>query len=1163
MSTPQHPDWIAGVEPPPPDPVPAEPETPKPSARPTSSTTRPTAQTRATVAAEGTVIPIAYGRLQLGAKVFAVATDETTGLSLIGCIWCLGEIEEIECVMDGDTEIVDRVDYLGTTTQVADPWLAAAIDGYADTLVWESEAGDVGVAYSVLRVNTSSSSPRPVATVKAKLVYDPDLDDTVYSDCPALALADFETSLVYGEGRAIDWDSVSAVKAANNELLADGSKRRTLGLSIDRVASVENHRKTLELYAGCWVVSAVDYDVKLIVDGPGDTVFDFTPDIIVEGSVRIQKTGRKDAPTVVTVNYTETVDEDGAELTEWRDASATVKAPGVDAGTKAWRETRIGMTGITNAAQAYREATQHLNRYLLTDLEVEFTAMDEALDVTAGDLTGFQHPLLGSQSKPMRAEYCKAAAPGRWSVRLYEHDNGVYSDEILTQPGYTDTNLPSPLNPPAPTSLVLSEEIYQLQNGTYSSRIKAVWGEPTFAYTQNYRVTLKGGLDPDTGEQTPEALFWMADTLGLPTGVAGERYTVAGPVQEGAVMTVSVETVSTAGTASDALFDQITPAGKYLIPGDVPVLSAVQIGADTVRLTWQAAADIDIWQYEVRTGDSWDSGTVLDRVDGLSLLVSPLPSGAHLFYVKAIDSVGNYSENPATASLTVALPPDVTGFDGFEVGGTVYLNWDESASIFVQRYEVRWADVGLTWDEANLIDIVDATTLTTTQVPQGTWMFFIKAVDTAGVRSENAVEKQISVSLDSGSFLLGAFNIERPNSADNMEGWWHRPEGFGAVLEDVFREEFYLGTLDGWTTQGTWTPTPGKVSIAWPQGALAVAYLTSDTKFAYDPRLQYQFEAVIRVPDSDTANCILRIGYIGYDDTGTAVDIDGNANGSGSHLQHYHCLADAGVVHGDRVTITGYTLGQNNPGDRVPVDPAAVCHPNVTQLAASVMVSNASCPAAGMNVEIESLRVRVRAPDVMHYVTDMGDTPAALWPATMDTYTGILATYHTSGNCEWLSTVFDVGLLVTGDWSVEMGISELSATVTAQLELSEDGTSWDTYTELAAKTTARYARLRVSGTGSATAHVFSTVGVLRVNAIPLVENGVVTTGAGGKVTVTLQNEYTAVKAVVTTPYGVTAAHSSVVDNVSLGDPTTFDIYVFDSTDTGVSGVSVSYRFEGV
>jgi hypothetical protein len=446
-----------------------------------------------------------------------------------------------------------------------------------------------------------------------------------YSDNPALCLADFLASSTHGLGRDIHWASVIDAANACDELV-NSSKRRTIGLTLDSPQPVRSWIDTLRTYAGCWVV-AEGSEAMLIPSRPRATDASL---LHASGQIRaisaLKKRGVAQAPTSIEVRYTDT------SALPWRDASVYAEASGIDVSV-ARRSSQVALPGIQSASQAYREAVERLNHQWLADLSFDLDVFDEGLQLQLGDVVEVTHPI-GLAAKKMRVLGITGDY-GRYKLRLTEYDDALYSDAIASDPSYPDTNLPNPATPPDLAGLTASEEVYQLENGNYASRIALTWTAPIWPYLHDYIVTLtQAGNVIDTRRQNDNSYRSPAITEGL-------EY----------VCTVAV--VSSIGAVGDVAQVNVTAQGKQLIPGDVPSVTAFEAGG-RVYASWAPATDIDIWRYEVRYGTGgWAAATRIDRVDALTLITDLIPVGTWTLYIKAIDSIDQESTNAATASVTV------------------------------------------------------------------------------------------------------------------------------------------------------------------------------------------------------------------------------------------------------------------------------------------------------------------------------------------------------------------------------------------------------------------------------------------------------------------------------------------------------------------------------
>ena len=597
------------------------------------------------VAAENAPLRVIYGTVTIGPQIACVVRHNFALVIL--AVWGHGEVDSITTLLMDDKPLptsVTYTHYTGTAGQTVNAQMVAAFAAqrpavaYTDTLP--------GICYSVITVPTGASAgfPRLTATIKGRKVYDPRSTLTAHSNNPALCLADFMTNATYGMARTVDYASVGGV-ATDCDVLAGGTEKlRTLDLCLDTVQSVDKWLDTLRTYAGCWVVPS-GADLKLVSDKAGSSVatFDHASGQIL-GISQIKKRGNRATPTVMTITYRDTSTQPN------RDGTALVRAPGVIAGTTPRRESTVSLPGVTRYSQAYREATERLNKLLLNDLSFSLTVFDEGLKLEVGDIVTVTHPI-GFAAKQMRVMGL-AGEYGRYTLDLIEYDPAVYSSAVSVAPTYVDTSLDNPAAPPMVTAVTMAEEIFQQQNGTYSSRWRVGWTDSNeYSYFAYYRAELWAGATLIHSASITSGLQW-------PTPA----------VQEGVVYTAKIATVSTVGAASDYATQSATSAGKYLAPGDVPSVSAFEAGG-RVYITWLPAADIDVWRYEIRysqVGDPWADAILLDRVDALRLQVDQLAVGTWTLHVKCVDSVGNYSATAATVNVTVSSDASAFLIDTFE-----------------------------------------------------------------------------------------------------------------------------------------------------------------------------------------------------------------------------------------------------------------------------------------------------------------------------------------------------------------------------------------------------------------------------------------------------------------------------------------------------------------
>lgn len=607
-----------------------------------NSATSPADQ-QLTVSAENAPIRVFYGPNRPGAQIADLLAYG--GKWVVIAIWGQGGIEAIDRVMLGDADLpvgASIANYIGGAGNTLDATLVAA---YAAAGVTFSDTMET-LAYSVvvLPPDAVTSGLALNAELRGMKVFDDRTGMTVYSPNPSLCLADYLRSDIYGADWSVDSDSVKDAANANDDPL-DGKPRRAFGLTIDSPQSVIQWQETMRAYAGCFVVPEGD-TLFLVPDRPVASAITITHSAGQVAKISpLRLRGIANTPTVITLSYTDTA------VVPWKSARVVAKLSGVDAGTTPRRDSTVDMPGIQDSAQAMREAIERLNKLTLSDLSFDLDLFDEALAIQPGDVLEVTHPI-GLTAKQVRVLEMSGGL-GRYSLRgLAEYDPAAYSDSIETTPTTANTDLPNPLNPPAVAGLTLAEEVFQMQDGRWSSRIVVTWTAPTWTYLTGYRVEIYDASSNLIDAAPVSSPLWRS-----------------GAVKEAQLYTVRVAAVSTLAVGAWASATK-TPAGKALLPSNVPTLTGFEVGGE-VRLTIGASTDLDMSGYEVRYGPvacSWELSSTVKFVDfvnaasgvGGYVVFKDAPAGTWDFLACARDSIGQYSPTPIRITITVTL--DVNSF---------------------------------------------------------------------------------------------------------------------------------------------------------------------------------------------------------------------------------------------------------------------------------------------------------------------------------------------------------------------------------------------------------------------------------------------------------------------------------------------------------------------
>lgn len=651
---------------------------------------RPPIEYQLQTSAAGAAWPIIYGEAIVGAKILAW---QIVGSKLyISAGWCLGEVEEIRAVYANNATLdtgVEVTHYVGDPAQIVDPTMAAVIDDYADTNVYDQAGITIGAAYTVFMFPHGSTAGFPQLSAKIRGMKS-GLGGT-YSVNPARHLADFLSSPVYGAGLTVNAASAQSAAEWCFQNLGSDIERMTAGIIIDTPRRVEDWIDVLKSYALCFVVREGS-EVRLIPDKPGTSVRSITSADIVQGSFHPSKRSLQKAPTEITVRYTDT------SKLPWREATAKAALDGVGDGTVPLIPSSISLPGIKDYGAAIRKARTMLNGHTLVDLDITFDVYDENLDLQIGDIIDITHPY-GYVAKLVRImNISSGGRAGLWRFDVAEHSDLIYSDEIQNTGNLPDSPLPTPLKPPDidSASLTMTEEIVTNQVGIVISRFRVTWDGVDWPFAREYRIRVIGtGLITTIAE----------------SHLGAESHSIEiSPISDNSKYIVTIQTVSFTGNLSPGVTTFATALGAYIPPPNVTGLSGFEVG-QYVRLTWNSVTDIGFIKYLVRRGDVTDTWGTAVAPAGAKLIASTffideaVPAGTWRYFLKALDNVG--LESAVAAYIDIDVTEDTSSHrqtNTFVAAGVSVTNMhaysiDGDAHYFVTQRAGGWsARFGTTYD---------------------------------------------------------------------------------------------------------------------------------------------------------------------------------------------------------------------------------------------------------------------------------------------------------------------------------------------------------------------------------------------------------------------------------------------------------------------------------
>lgn len=299
------------------------------------------------------------------------------------------------------------------------------------------------------------------------------------------------------------------------------------------------------------------------------------------------------------------------------------------------------LVGSGYRAQRLGKLAIERSRYGLT---VNATFKFNALELSIGDRLSLSIAALGWSNKTFLVANISINFGAGVSLLLREDESAIYtwdtSDEVeIAQP--PTVNLPDP-NPILPTGLTIAEELYAT-NIVRDIKARALisWTDP--GREQHYDVQYKASADS----------VW----LWAQSGFAGLATTVEDIAPD--IYDFRIRGLNSLGWSTDWVTEtNVVIEGKTTPPPDV---AALFLDGDILNWTYPSPP-LDLLGFEVRIhhGDrqTWADATPLHVgvITASRFNVVGSTTGLKTFLVKALDTTGNYSVNPAIVVLGLGDP---------------------------------------------------------------------------------------------------------------------------------------------------------------------------------------------------------------------------------------------------------------------------------------------------------------------------------------------------------------------------------------------------------------------------------------------------------------------------------------------------------------------------
>lgn len=212
-------------------------------------------------------------------------------------------------------------------------------------------------------------------------------------------------------------------------------------------------------------------------------------------------------------------------------------------------------------------------------------------------------------------------------------------------------------------------------------------------------------------------------------------------LQDGEYYDFRARYITSFGAASEFLnIDNTFIIGKTSKPADVDGFMYFQ-NKEGILFDWLPNEELDVKEYEIRTGLNWDDGVKIDRLRTNQKIVAPILSGSYVYFIKAIDVVNNFSENASFVNVYIANPSKPTGITAETIDNNINLKWGEPSSGFKIDYYNVYKETSAIVGGFEKIGYTYTTFFTRFETDAGKYTYYIEPVDVAGNIGERASVK--------------------------------------------------------------------------------------------------------------------------------------------------------------------------------------------------------------------------------------------------------------------------------------------------------------------------------------------------------------------------------------------------------------------------------------
>jgi predicted phage tail protein len=363
--------------------------------------------------------------------------------------------------------------------------------------------------------------------------------------------------------------------------------------------------------------------------------------------------------------------------------------------------------------------------------------------------------------------------------------------------------------PESVSNLTVTEALYATKTDVLN-RVSISWDSVTYA--SKYRVVYS--VNGDNEVTVPDTSINSVDILDAPTGNYEIKVYSIGPLG----------TLSNMPTSTTAII-----LGKTAPPSNVANFTYTIAPFSGVTLRWDRVSDIDIAKYEIRTGLAYSTSTLVGETKENYFTIGLLPIGNKTYWIKAVDTTGNYSLLETSVVTTIAALPNIGTitpvFQDNLTNALITLSWtDVNPELGLSNYLISYNSTTLTSKSSSIVLPADWT---------GSRTFTIKTVDSQGNQSTGtslAVSKALPN--PSGAFTTSVSNNQLTIKWDPATRTSLPIAGYEVRSSDtgwgssgyLFKGNFLDAIVTPSLGANTWYVRPYDTSNAYPATSLAITY---------------------------------------------------------------------------------------------------------------------------------------------------------------------------------------------------------------------------------------------------------------------------------------------------------------------------------------------------